>query len=39
MEKLIEKLREKGAYFGGSGKNYPKIELPKWMRQLDEEEE
>jgi len=35
----MDKLKEKGTYFVGSDKNYPKVELPKWMLQLDEEEE
>jgi len=34
----MEKLKEKGTYFEGSDKKYPEVELPKWMRQLDEEE-
>ena len=35
----MERLKEKGAYFEGSDKKYPEIELPKWMLQTDEEEE
>ena len=38
MQKL-ERLKEKGAYFKGSDKKYPEIDLPKWMLQVDEEEE
>ena len=38
MPDIMERLREKGAYFEGSDKKYPEIELPKWMQQPDEEE-
>ena len=38
MQKL-ERLKEKGAYFEGSGKKYPEIDLPKWMQNIDEEEQ
>ena len=34
----MEKFREKGAYFEGSDKKYPDIELPRWMQALEEEE-
>ena len=37
MQKL-EKLKEKGAYFEGSDKKYPDVDLPKWMLQQEEEE-
>jgi len=33
----MEELKEKGSYFEGSGKKYPEIELPKWMKKLTEE--
>lgn len=33
----MEKSKEKGAYFGGSDKKYPDVELPKWMQQIEEE--
>lgn len=32
----MPKEKEKGTYFEGSDKKYPKMELPKWM--LAEEE-
>jgi len=35
----MEYLKKKGAYFEGSDKKYPNIELPNWMRKSDEEEE
>ena len=35
----MEKLKEKGAYFGGSDKKYPEMELPKWMQKIEEIEE
>ena len=38
MQKLMEKLKEKGTYFEGSGKKYPDVQLPKWMKQAEEEE-
>ena len=38
MQKLAEKLKEKGTYFEGSDKKYPDIELPKWMQGSEEEE-
>ena len=28
----MEKEREKGAYFEGSDKKYPDVELPNWMK-------
>ena len=37
MQKL-EKLREKGAYFEGSDKKYPAVDLPKWILGIEEEE-
>ena len=37
MDKLIEKPKEKGAYFSGSDKKYPDIGLPKWMLEIEEE--
>ena len=27
----MDKLKEKGAYFEGSDKKYPEMDLPKWM--------
>ena len=30
---LLDKIKEKGAYFEGSDKKYPNIELPKWMKE------
>jgi len=27
--------KERGAFFEGSGKKYPSVELPKWMRELE----
>ena len=30
-------MKEKGTYFESSDKKYPKVDLPKWM--LEEEEE
>lgn len=35
----FEKLKEKGTYFEGSDKKYPEVDLPKWMQQLEKEEE
>jgi hypothetical protein len=35
----MDRFKEKGAYFEGSGKKYPNIELPKWMQNLEELEE
>ena len=35
----MERFKEKGTYFEGSGKKYPVIELPKWMLNLEEKEE
>ena len=32
-------MKEKGAYFEGSDKKYPEVDLPKWMQQLDDDEE
>jgi len=29
----MEASREKGAYFQGSDKKYPEVELPKWMEE------
>lgn len=29
--------KEKGAFFEGSEKKYPIVELPKWMREMDAE--
>ena len=34
----MEKLKEKGAYFEGSDKKYPVVDLPKWMLEIEEEE-
>jgi len=39
MISKFDKFKEKGTYFEGSNKKYPEIELPKWMQQLNEEEE
>ena len=36
MQKL-ERLKEKGAYFEGSDKKYPDVDLPKWMQKEEEE--
>ena len=33
----MEKPKESGAYFEGSDKKYPNVELPRWMQNLDEE--
>jgi len=33
----MEKLKEKGTYFEGSGKKYPEVDLPKWMTKQEEE--
>jgi len=30
---LLDKPKEKGAYFEGSDKKYPDIELPNWMKE------
>ena len=38
MQKF-ERLREKGSYFEGSDKKYPDVGMPRWMLQLEEEEE
>jgi hypothetical protein len=29
--------KERGAYFEGSRKNYPDVDLPKWMKKQAEE--
>ena len=34
----MDKPKEKGAYFSGSDKKYPDIELPKWMQEIKEEQ-
>ena len=34
----MDKLKEKGAYFEGSNKKYPDIDLPKWMQETEEKE-
>ena len=34
----MEKSKEKGAYFEGSNKKYPDVDLPRWMLQQEEEE-
>ena len=36
MDSIFEKQKEKGAYFLGSDKKYPNIELPKWMKDESE---
>jgi len=32
----MDDIKEKGTYFEGSGKKYPEVELPRWMRELRE---
>ena len=32
----MDKLKEKGAYFEGSDKKYPDVELPNWMQEEKE---
>ena len=34
----MERIKEKGSYFEGSGKKYPNVDLPKWMIEVEEEE-
>ena len=34
----MDKLKEKGAFFEGSDKKYPEIDLPRWMLGKEEEE-
>ncbi len=31
--------KERGAFFEGSEKRYPSVELPKWMQQIEQAEE
>ncbi len=31
--------KEKGAFFEGSDKKYPSVELPKWMKGIEQENE
>ena len=38
MEKFKQMEKEKGAYFEGSDKKYPEIDLPKWMQQIEEKD-
>lgn len=33
----MPKIKEKGAYFEGSDKKYPEMELPRWMVAEEEE--
>jgi hypothetical protein len=28
--------KERGAFFEGSSKKYPSVELPKWMREMEQ---
>jgi len=35
----MKRLKEKGAYFGGSDKRYPNVDLPRWMQEMEEIEE
>ena len=37
--KYMDKPKEKGTYFEGSNKKYPDIDLPKWMQEIEVEEE
>jgi hypothetical protein len=36
MPKKSAPKKEKGAYFECSNKNYPDLELPKWMHEEEE---
>ena len=36
---IMDKLKEKGTYFEVSDKKYPDVDLPKWMLNLEENEE
>ncbi len=38
MISKLDRLKEKGAYFEGSDKKYPEMDLPKWMQEQVEEE-
>ena len=34
----MDRFKEKGTYFEGSDKKYPEVDLPKWMKELREDE-
>ncbi len=33
----MENPKESGTYFEGSDKKYPNVELPRWMKDLEED--